>query len=481
VIEIENLSYSYPASGDLALSKVDLEIQDGEYVLLAGRSGSGKTSLLRCLNGLIPHFYGGSFRGRVAVGGWDTREHSVRELSELTGMVFQDPENQFVTTSVEREISFGQENLGRESEEVLRRTRELAVRFSLENLLPRIPQEISGGEKQRTIIASVLGMGSGIMALDEPTSQLDLGSAGRILRLLEEFNREGMTVVLGEHRLNRVVPFASRGIMLDRGRVIFDGKPRDLIRSFPWLVRIREPVGGAVSGPIGGTALKVRDLSFKYAGGDWVLRHLHVELKKSEVLGIFGTNGSGKSTLARAIAGLLDGVLGSVSIGGREVGKMTESEKGGKVGIVFQDPNKHLFHDTVHEEVEFARRQMGLAMDGNVDSLLARLHLTEYGSRNPRDLSGGQKQKVAIASVLSFNPEILILDEPTRGLDLPEKVEIMAMLRRLVCEGCISIMILTHDLDIIRTFGDRAAVLKDGAIEFQGDPEQAARIMLGGD
>jgi energy-coupling factor transport system ATP-binding protein len=315
------------------------------------------------------------------------------------------------------------------------------------------------------------------MVLDEPTSQLDAKSSAEIITILEELNREGITIVLGEHRLNRVVSAASRGIMLESGRVVFDGEPRDLIRKFPWLLMVRRGGTKILSNPGRENAIEVRDISFRYANGDWVLRNLSLELKKSELLGVFGENGSGKSTLARLIAGLLDGHEGEIRLDGRRSEELAKSDIARKIGIVFQDPNKHLFHDTVREEVGFARGQMGIPDNGEIDYLLARLHLTEFATRNPRDLSGGQKQKVAIASVMSYDPGILILDEPTRGLDLPEKAEIMRVLRRLVSERSISVMILTHDLDIIEAFGDRASVLRDGVISFEGDPGEAVRVM----
>jgi energy-coupling factor transport system ATP-binding protein len=177
----------------------------------------------------------------------------------------------------------------------------------------------------------------------------------------------------------------------------------------------------------------------------------------------------------------LNGYQGIIKLDGNKKDELGRSEIARKIGIVFQDPNKHLFHDTVREEVGFARGQMGIMDNGEIDSLMAKLHLTEFSTRNPRDLSGGQKQKVAIASVMSYDPQILVLDEPTRGLDLPEKVEIMRVLKKLVSEKAISVMILTHDLDLIETFGDRAAVLRNGGISFEGDPKEAARIMQGVD
>lgn len=456
MIEFDDVHFTYSGAKTEAVSGVDLEIGEGEYVVVAGRSGSGKSTLLRCMNGLVPHFHGGVFGGTITVDGVDTIESSVRDLSQTVGLVFQDPENQFVTTSVRNEIAFGQENLGWDEDIILERIGELGRFFDLASLLDRAPDAISGGEKQKAIIASILAMGTRVLALDEPTSQLDPRSADQIFSILEDLNESGITIVLTEHRLNRALRDASRAIVLDEGEVIADGRP-DLVPSrFKDLLHFPRDIGREGS-PGGEVKIEVRDLSFRYSPGDpWVLKGLSLTVVESELLAIMGSNGSGKSTLARILSGLLDSYQGEMET------------RGARVGVVFQDPNKQLFHETVAEEVAFSGRRLVRGETYSPEKLLDRMRLHDVAEKNPRDLSGGQKEKVAIASVLSYGPDVLILDEPTRGLDLPEKVRIMRYLRDMMYRDNMSIIVLSHDLDLVQAFADRAAILSGGRISESG-------------
>jgi len=476
VISFDALTFWYPMAPSPSLRGIDTEIDEGEYLVLAGASGSGKSTLLRCINGLIPHFYGGIFSGRVVVDGMDTRRFPVRRLSELVGFVFQDPENQFVTDSVRSEIAFGQENLGKDPAEVEERTRVLAKGLELEGLLDKNPTQISGGEKQKTIIASVVAMGTRTLLLDEPTSQLDPRSAEELLGLIRELNKDGMTIILTEHRLKRVLKDASRALVLDNGRIVFDGKPSQLPNRFPSLVSLGQSV--KIHRPPKGPRIDIREVSFRYEGGSWVFRDLSLDIRISEFLGILGPNGVGKSTLARIMVRILDDFRGEVLLNGREIRSMDREEISRKIGIVFQDPNKHLFHETVEEEVSFARRNLRMPDGPKVRETLGIMGLEELASRNPRDLSGGEKEKVAIASVLGYEPEVLILDEPTRGLDLQEKARIMRTLRRLVTRKGLTVVAFTHDLEMIQAFADRAATLSKGRISFLGDPANLSEADL---
>ena len=478
LISFENVSFSYPASPSLALRDLNLSIGEGEYVVVAGPSGCGKSTLLRCMNGLIPHFYGGSFAGRVIVDGLNTRSAQVRRLSEVVGLVFQDPESQFVTTSVESEIRFGKENLGRMPLEIDARTAELAERFGMSRILDKHPFEISGGEKQKAIIASVAAMGTRVLALDEPTSQLDPRSASQIFELLRSLNHAGMTIVLTEHRLRRAMGDASRALVMREGAVAFDGRPSEVIARFPELVSIQRSVPTSPAGPKP-VMMQVRGLSFRYpAHESWALRNVSLDVQGSELLGVIGPNGSGKSTLALILAGLLRPYEGQVLLDGEELGSIQRSVLARKVGIVFQDPNIHLFHEDVRSEVEFARKNMGMQTDEETDRLLDQFGLVDCESRNPRDLSGGQREKVAIASVMSYRPRVLLLDEPTRGLDLTEKAGIMRTIRCLAEGSGMATVVLTHDLEIVEAFADRVAAIRDGEMLFEGDAPQAVRRLL---
>jgi len=472
LIEFQDVTFTYPASPSYALRGLNLSIGEGEYVVVAGRSGCGKSTLLRCMNGLVPHFYGGTFAGKVTVDGLDTRYTKVRRLAEVVGLVFQDPESQFVTTSVKSELEFGQENLGRTPAEISTKTRELAERFALDAILDKPPAEISGGEKQKAIIASVAAMGTRVLALDEPTSQLDPRSASQIFELLRNLNEQGMTIVLTEHRLKRVLGDASRALVMEQGRVAFDGKPSEVARRFPELVSIAPPPSRPRSEDRS-VVLQIRDLWFRYPSQEsWAIRNLSFDVHRSELLGIIGSNGSGKSTLALVLAGLLRPYQGRVLLDGEELASIPRSTISRKVGIVFQDPNIHLFHDDVRSEVEFAIRNMGLDAGKETERILDRFGLKHLESRNPRDLSGGQKQTVAIASVMGYRPQVLLLDEPTRGLDLVEKAEIMQTILQLAQGGPTAIVVLTHDLEIIEAFADRVVAIRGGEMLLEGDPKR---------
>ncbi len=473
MIEFQGVSFRYGGTSSPAINRIDLRVNQGDYLVIAGPSGSGKSTLLRCMNGLVPHFYGGEMSGTVTVDGIDTRQSNVGRLSQTVGMMFQDPESQFVTTSVRSEINFGQENLGRDTRETDRTTLALADSFDLTSILERPPSEISGGEKQKVVLASVVAMGTKVLVLDEPTSQLDPHSALQMMSLLKNLHRRGYTVILAEHRLSRPLRDATRTIVLESGRIVVDGEPADLVRSHRHLVHLA-PVPKEERPSSDTPVIEVRGIRFGYPGQADILNGIDLHVNRSEMLSIIARNGAGKSTLARIMAGLLGPYGGVIRLLGRELRSVTRAELCRMVGIVFQDPNIHLFHDTVVEEVGFARTNMGLGMDG-LDDLLEVLGLVQFRDDNPRDLSGGQKEKVAIASVMSYEPHLLILDEPTRGLDLTEKAAIMGIARSLIEEKGTAVLLLTHDLDIVEAFSDRVAILSGGTITYTGEPKKAIR------
>ena len=240
-VELLNVSFQYSKRKELALADVNLKIKRGEFVLILGRSGSGKSTLLRLLNGLIPHFYEGELKGRVLIDGMDTREHSVAELSRKVGLVFQNPDNQIVTLKVERELSFGLENLGVDPEEIERRVKEVIEWLRMQNLVDRFTDELSGGEKQLVAIGSILAMDPDVIALDEPTSELDQINAARIAGLVKRLNESGKTIIIAEHRLDLFVPLADRVVILSDGRVVLDGPPREVFKSDPSRYDVNEP------------------------------------------------------------------------------------------------------------------------------------------------------------------------------------------------------------------------------------------------
>ena len=514
MIKIEDFTFYYSGRQKPALEGVNLEIEDGEFVLVTGPSGGGKSSLCRCLNGLIPHFYGGKVTGRVEVDGLDTLKHSTKELATKVGMIFQDPENQLVTMDVEREIAFGLENLAFPRDLMAKRLEESLDTLGISDLRHRQVHELSGGEKQKVAIASVLALHPKILILDEPTSELDPKSAEEVLAIVQRLNDElGITVILIEHRLDRVIQHVDRLVVLDGGRVVADGNTRDILsNSYQEITKIgvgMPPIMKLAHGlknagiSINGMPLTVKEgrimlngvfkKSFKspvqpdreshseavinieklwyvYPEGPTALKNISLRVGKGEFLAIMGRNASGKTTLVKHLNGLLKPTRGMVVVDGIDTRKATVAELAGKVGFVFQNPNDHLFADTVEEEIVFPLKNQGLKgeeIKRRVDEMLHRFSLEDYRGQYPRSLSGGEKQRVALASVLAIQPKILILDEPTRGMEYRLKSDLMSFLREYSSQGN-TVILVTHDVETVAEHADRVILLSEGEIVVDG-------------
>jgi energy-coupling factor transporter ATPase len=531
LISIKGLTFRYSDADKLALRDMNLEIQDGEFVLITGPSGGGKSSLCRCLNGLIPHFYGGEITGKVEVDGLDTMKHSTKELATKVGMVFQDPENQLVTMDVEREIAFGLENLGFAKELMAKRVEEALDTVGIASLRHRTVNELSGGEKQRVAIASVLALYPNVLVLDEPTSELDPKGAEEVLNVVERLNDElGITVILIEHRLDRVVQHVDRMIVLDHGVIVSDGTPRStlsdgevskrgvevppmirlvqglrdkgisidntpltvkegraaLARAFqrrvissPSAARGEETAKNLTlqpeltSGSKGDRAqplIEAKRLYHVYPGDFVALRNINLKVHEAEFVAIMGRNASGKTTLVKHFNGLLKPTKGDVLVDGINTKETTTAHLARKVGYVFQNPNDHLFADSVEQEIAFSLRHLGfqrVEMEPMIDEVLERFGLMQYRHRYPRSLSGGEKQRVALASVLVAKPKIIILDEPTRGMEYKLKAELMSYLDNHRKEGGVVILV-TQDVETVAEYGDRVILLSEGGIVVDG-------------
>ncbi|MCK4580589.1 MAG: ATP-binding cassette domain-containing protein, partial [Dehalococcoidia bacterium] len=388
MIRIENLTFRYTGAEKPALRDVNLEVGDGEFVLITGPSGGGKSSLCRCLNGLIPHFYGGKIGGKVEVQGLNVMRHSTKELATRVGMIFQDPENQLVAADVERQIAFGLENLASPRDLIARRMEESLDTLGIADLRRRPVQELSGGEKQKIVIASVLALHPDILVLDEPTSELDPKGAEEVLGTIERLNDElGITVILIEHRLDRVVHLVDRLVILHEGRVAVDGTPRQVLADekitrigvgIPPIIRL---VQGLRSGGIdmdktpltvkegrsmletvfqnakratlretktlnGNPIMNMDRLWYAYANGVTALKNISLTIREGEFVAVMGRNASGKTTLVKHINGLLKPTKGTVNVAGIDTREATIAELAREVGFVFQNPNDHLFADT---------------------------------------------------------------------------------------------------------------------------------------
>lgn len=516
MIKIENLSFRYTGAEKPALRDVNLEVRDGEFVLITGPSGGGKSSLCRCLNGLIPHFYGGKIGGKVEVQGLNVMRHSTKELATRVGMIFQDPENQLVAMDVERQIAFGLENLASPRDLIARRMEESLDTLGIADLRRRPVQELSGGEKQKVVIASVLALHPDILVLDEPTSELDPKGAEEVLGTIERLNDElGITVILIEHRLDRVVHLVDRLVILHEGRVAIDGTPRQVLADkkitrigvgIPPIIRLVQGLRGRGididKTPLlvkegrsmlesvfrnakratlrekkalnGNPIINIDRLWHAYSNGVTALKNVSLTISEGEFVAVMGRNASGKTTLVKHINGLLKPTKGSVNVVGVNTREATIAELAREVGFVFQNPNDHLFADTVEEEIAFTLRNLGFKgaeVAPRIDEMLERFNLAPYQHQYPRALSGGEKQRVALASVIAARPRILILDEPTRGMEYKLKNELMGFLDEYRGQGN-AVMLVTHDVEIVAEHADRVILLSEGKVVVDGDKRE---------
>ena len=449
---VERLSFAYP-DGDLALDEVSLALEPGEAVLVLGPSGSGKSSLLRALAGLVPHFHGGRFDGRVEVLGRDTREVKPAELAGGVATLFQDPEDQVVMARVEHEVAFGLENLGVAPQEIAGRVHEALDSIGAGALAPRATYELSSGELQRVCVAAVLALRPQLLLLDEPTSQLDPEGA---LALVDRALELGAAVVISEHRAERLLDAVDRVVFMESGRLLLDADP---VEARVWLARERpawvEPAGPPLSTEPGELVVSIEQASFAY-GERAAVDGVDLELRRGEVVALTGPNGSGKTTLAKLASGLIAPASGRVRLSGR-------------AAYLSQDPGRYLTRDRVDAEVA-----LGVGGDtARARRWLAALGLSGLEARHPRDLSSGERERLALASVLAVEPDLLVLDEPTRGVDPERKAELAELLRGGAAER--ATLVVTHDEAFATSVADRTISLgRSGR-----DPNESNSVLLG--
>ena len=498
MITLEHVTYAYPGAQRPVLNDLNLKIADGEFVLVVGNSGAGKSTLLRCLNGLVPHFYGGTISGAIRVQGLDPVRSQPREMSTTVGFVFQDPEAQFVVDTVEAELAFAMENHALPQATMRKRIEEVLDQLSIAHLRGRRINTLSGGEKQRVAIASVLTLEPKILVLDEPTSQLDPQAAEEVLTALQKLNADlGLTIILSEHRLERVVQYAERIIYLPgEGQPPLEGAPQDILPQLdlvPPLIRLGKALGwnplpltikdarrramelrlrpaplaerrsASTEVPV---EIVVNDLWYAY-DGHMALKGINLTIHRGEFVAIMGRNGSGKTTLLKQLVGLLRPRRGVVQVRGMDTRRVPLEEIISVVGYVPQNPNALLFADTVREELAFTRRSHGLA-EGREDTLLGALGLAEHTERYPRDLSVGERQRVSLAAILAAEPTIILLDEPTRGIDYAQKRALIRALQAEQRKGH-TVILSTHDVELVAASVDRVIILGDGEVVVDGD------------
>ena len=437
VVEVSALTFRYPGAARPALTDVSLSVEPGEVVAVLGPSGSGKSTLLRALAGLVPHFHGGRFEGSVVVGGKDTRRFRPADLAGDVATLFQDPEDQVLFGRVENEVAFGLENIGTPPDQIWPRVHAALAEAGAARLAERRTETLSAGELQRVCLASVLALEPALLLLDEPTSQLDPEGAEQILDLACEL---GAAVLVSEQRPSLPLDRCDRVLFVVNGRIAIDAARDEALDGSPAEYLPREARQLPVTAEGGEVLCRVDGVTFAYDSQP-ALDGASLTLRRGEVVALTGPNGVGKTTLAKIAAGLLEPQSGTV-------------ETRGRCCYLSQDPGRYLVKERAEDEA-------ALAVGGDrarARRALAEVGLAGFEERHPRDMSSGERERLALASVLVADPDVLILDEPTRGVDPPRKAELAAQLRRDANRR--TTLVVTHDLVFAGDVADRQIALE---------------------
>lgn len=517
-IIVKDLTFRYKEQKDRnAIEGINLEVEKGEFIVIMGPSGAGKSTLAQCLNGLIPHFTKGHYSGEVVVRGIKVKETPVSKMAKEIGLVFQDFEAQLFSTNTKLEIAFGPENFGvprEEIEEIIRRVLKIV---NLEGLEGRPPSTLSGGQKQRLAIGSVLACMPSILCMDEPTTDLDpIGKIGvfNIARKLHE--EKELTLIIVEHETEEALN-ADRIILMEKGKIIKDGKPREVLKEVDLMGKIGlmplqipkyfSQVSNLEKADLpltyeegvqkfkelglqidegkyqeilrredereksyGDVIIQAKDVEYVYSNGTKALDGINLEIREGEFIALLGHNGSGKTTLAKHFNCLLKPTRGSVIVYGKDTKNSNVYEIGNYVGYAFQNPDHQIFADTVYDEIAFGPRMRGCTEEEvkeRVAEALKAVDMEGFEKEDPFALSKGERQRIAVASILAARPKVIILDEPTTGLDYKEQKRMMELVKRLNESGHTIIMI-THTMWIVAEYAHKVAVMRDGKIEMYG-------------
>ena len=508
ILTLKNLSFLYPESDRKAIENISLSVREGEFIVICGRSGCGKTTLLRLLkNELAPV---GKREGEILFCGKAMDEVDARTSARCIGFVAQNPESQTVTDKVWHELAFGMENLGYGADEMRLRAGELANYFGINGWLHSDTATLSGGQKQLLALASVMALSPKVLFLDEPTSQLDPIAASGFISTLQKINRElGMTVILSEHRLEEVFPIADRVVVMDEGKIVCSDTPQRVCEllgndpisaGFPSAARIFSGLEGRGKCPLtvregreflssfekkslpieeksrpDEVAFSMKNVWQRYErNSPDILKGADIEVRRGEIFSLLGGNGSGKTTLISVIAGVEKAYRGKITILGKNIKKYGAELHRGTIAMLPQDVSTVFIKNTVRDDLFDICRAVGCGKNDaekKIADICAELSITEVLSRHPYDLSGGEGQRAALAKILLTEPKILLLDEPTKGIDAFAKQTLMAILRRL-SEGGVTVLIVTHDTEFAAEISGRCAMLFDGKVISPSCPQR---------
>lgn len=554
VIELRDVSYRYPRAEEESLKQVSLTVAKGKFIALMGPTGAGKTTLSLCLNGLIPQFLQGELQGEIRIGGKDTGEVRVQDLAKQVGLVLQDAESQIVGRTVAEDVAFGPRNFGIPLEEIQQRVAQALAKVRLNGYDQRSTAELSGGEKQRLVIAGVLALEPELLVMDEPASELDPEGRFQVYRTLDDLCREReRTILVVEHSSEEILHRAHEVIVLKHGKIAWQGVPEQLFRNIPLLQEfgikplpvsllgwsfcqrgwiegrdipldvaeaeslIRNLIGGpnphnrvvplikplerdethqekkaekshlnkaagenplnkkAEKRPPNSALIQIKQLVHRFESGQIGVQGIDLTIEKGEFVALAGSNGAGKTTLAKHINGLLKPTQGEVIVKGLSTKDVDTAQLAKTVGYVFQNPDHQIFSVSVEKELEFGLKNAGFTraeIAERITQALALTGLENYRQVHPYTLSKGERQFIAVASVLALTPEILVIDEPTTGLDWVGVEKIMKLLQQLHREGT-TILMISHDMDSVADYAERVIILREGQVMSDAPPWEA--------
>jgi len=518
VVTIKDLKYRYRDQKRNALDDINLELNEGDFLVIMGPSEAGKSTLAATFNGLVPHFFKGKFKGDVQIFGRNTRDFTVAEMAKDVGMVFQDFEAQLFSTNVELEIAFGPENFGVPRDEISRRIDENLKLVGLEHTRNMPPSTLSGGQKQKLAIASVLAMQPRVLVMDEPTTDLDPISKFGVFKIADELRkRDDLTLIVVEHETEEAIN-AGKILLIKEGMPLMYGPAADVLRNvdlmesngvmplgitlyfkrmnsadlpltveegfetfqrknwkisserYQKLIEADQARVQAHKEPL----ITCKGLEHTYPNGFKALRGMNLEINRGEIVAIVGQNGSGKTTLVKHFNGLFMPTSGEIKVDGKPTREQGVFELGKKVGYVFQNPDHQIFSDTVFEEVAYSLKLRGAdeeLIKQRVAEALEAVGLVGFEKEDPFALTKSGRQRVAVAAVLAAKPDILILDEPTTGLDYAEQRSMMELVKRLNQEGS-TIIFVTHHMWVVAEYAHRVYVVRDGLMILEGTPRE---------
>ena len=500
---IKNLSFQYRTRSEPALTGISFELRPGEVLLIAGSSGCGKTTLARCINGLIPRSYRGERNGKVLLHGKDVSEIQIADVAQIVGTLLQDPERQIVGSSVYNEIAFGPENLGIPREEIVTRVENALKRLRIEHLRDKETFNLSGGEKQKVALAGLLAMNASILLLDEPLASLDPASAYEALELFRSLADEGKTIVLIEHRVeDAIVAKPDRMLYMEAGQIKYLGSIEALPTEInhhevklpaEWVVKRVRQLGERIekTEPAqrvehGEPLIVFEDVDFGYSDDTpLILQNVNLQIYPGDLVAILGPNGAGKSTLVKHTIGLLKPTSGRVLVDGKDTRTMSVAQIARILGFVFQSPTHMLYAPTVREELEFGPKNLDfnpVTIRRSVAESVSTVNLKGFEEYPPLGLSFGQQKRTTIAAVLAMQSKIMIMDEPTAGQDYANYTHFMDAMCRpvngaksLVAANFAATIFITHDLDLAITYANRVLLLGDKHVVADGRPEEVLK------